>query len=95
MSASKVSTFLSNFLHVFLNFLHALNYLTFYDLCKKILSTKCNITRKSKNFITLEINHEFLGAFAKLRKATISFVTSVGPSVFPHGTARLSLDEFS
>jgi hypothetical protein len=33
----------------------------------------------------------FLGAFAKLRKATISFVTSVFPSVCPHGTARLPL----
>jgi hypothetical protein len=34
-----------------------------------------------------------LGAFAKLRKATISFVMSVGLSVRPHGTTRLPLDD--
>jgi len=33
----------------------------------------------------------FLGAFAKLRKATISFVMSVRP----HGITRLPLDGFS
>ena len=31
----------------------------------------------------------FRGAFAKLRKTTISFVTSVCPSFCPHGTIRL------
>ena len=40
----------------------------------------------------------FLGAFAKLRKATISIVMSVSPSVCtsvrPQGTTRLSLDGF-
>jgi len=36
----------------------------------------------------------FLGTFAKLRKATISFVTSVRPSVRPHGTIRLPPDGF-
>jgi len=35
--------------------------------------------------------HVFLGAFAKLWKATISFVMSVSP----HGTTRLPLDGFS
>jgi hypothetical protein len=38
---------------------------------------------------------EFLGAFAKLRKATISFVMSVRPSVCPNGTTRLPLDGVS
>jgi hypothetical protein len=42
---------------------------------------------------------QFLGAFAKLWKPTISFVMSVCPSVSssvcPHGTTRLPLDEFS
>jgi hypothetical protein len=33
----------------------------------------------------------FLGAFAKLREATISFVMSV----YPHGTTHLSLVGFS
>jgi len=41
----------------------------------------------------------FLGAFAKLRKATISFVMSVRLSVLPsgrpHGTTRLTQDRFS
>jgi len=41
----------------------------------------------------------FLGAFAKLRKATTSFVMSVclpvHPSVRPYGTTRLKLDGFS
>jgi len=41
----------------------------------------------------------FLSAFAKLRKATISFVMSLRPSVClsvcPHGTTRLPLDGFS
>ena len=40
-----------------------------------------------------------LGAFAKLRKVSVSFVVrvclSVRPSVCPHGTTRLSLDGFS
>ena len=35
----------------------------------------------------------FLGAFAKLRKATISFMF-VRPSVRPHGTTRLPLTDF-
>jgi hypothetical protein len=37
----------------------------------------------------------FLGAFEKLRKATISLVVSVRPSVRSHGTYRLLLDGFS
>ena len=36
-----------------------------------------------------------LGAFAKLRKATISFVMSVRLPVRRHGTTRLPLDGFS
>ena len=39
--------------------------------------------------------HTFLGAFAKLRKATISFVISVRPSVVPRGTVWLPLDRVS
>jgi len=39
--------------------------------------------------------HEFLGAFAKLCKATVSFVMSVFPSDIPHGTTRLPQDGFS
>ena len=34
----------------------------------------------------------FLGVFAKLRKATVSFVMSVRVSVRLHGTAGLPLD---
>jgi len=35
-----------------------------------------------------------MGAFTKLRKATISFVMSVLPPARPHGTTRLPLDGF-
>jgi hypothetical protein len=38
---------------------------------------------------------QFLGAFAKLREATISFLLSVCMSSCPHGTTRLPLDGFS
>ena len=37
----------------------------------------------------------FLGAFAKFRKAAISFVMSIRSSIRPHGTTRLPLDGFS
>ena len=37
----------------------------------------------------------FLDAFAKLRKATISFVMSVHPSICPRGTTWLPIDGFS
>jgi len=36
-----------------------------------------------------------LGALEKLRKANISFVMSVRPSIFPHGTTGLPLYGFS
>jgi hypothetical protein len=36
----------------------------------------------------------FLGAFAIVQKATISFVIRGSPSLPPHGTSRLLLDEF-
>jgi len=36
----------------------------------------------------------FLGAFARLRKVTISFVMCVCLSDYPHGTTRLPLDGF-
>jgi len=35
-----------------------------------------------------------VGAFAKLWKATVSFVMSVCPSVHTHVTTRLPLEEF-
>jgi hypothetical protein len=37
---------------------------------------------------------QLLGAFAKLRKSTVSFVIPVCPSVRPRGTTRLPLDGF-
>ena len=37
----------------------------------------------------------FLGAFAKLRKATISFVMSVRLSLHPYGTTRVPRETFS
>jgi hypothetical protein len=38
---------------------------------------------------------QFLGTFVKLPKATVSFVMSVYPSVRPHDTTGLPVDEFS
>ena len=60
-------------------------------------------TRRSSHFgdgskpyesMMLCIVHAFLGAFAKLRKGTISFVMSVRPSR-PHGTTRIAMDGFA
>jgi hypothetical protein len=47
------------------------------------------------NFFLHQLTLQFLDAFAKLRKVTISFVVSVCPSVHPHGTPRLPLGGFS
>jgi hypothetical protein len=41
----------------------------------------------------MHVSAEFLAAFAKLRKTTISFVMSVRLSICPHGT-WLPLDGF-
>jgi len=38
--------------------------------------------------------HPFLGAFAKLQRATVSFM-SVCPSACPHGTTQLPMDRVS
>jgi hypothetical protein len=38
---------------------------------------------------------KFLGAFGKLRKATMSFVMSESMSLCPHGTNELLVEEFS
>jgi len=55
------------------------------------------------NLLVNKIVHFFLGAFTKLRKATISFVMSlcpsvrllsVSPSVRLHGTSQLPLADF-
>ena len=43
----------------------------------------------------IQENLQFLGAFAKLRKATISFVMSFCLSFSPHGTLWLPLEGFS
>jgi len=40
------------------------------------------------------IEYQFLEAFAKFRKVTISFVTSAGPSVYPHGTTPFHWTNF-
>ena len=49
---------------------------------------------KRKLFTSTAVTDWFLGAFAKLRKATTSFVKSVRPSICPRRTTRLSLDGF-
>jgi len=57
----------------------------------------CNIS--SKNRVSISDYQYSVRAFAKLRKATISFVVSVRlyvrPSVRRHGTTQLPLDQFS
>jgi len=57
-------------------------------------STKSDPTRNNPGMSFVHYL-SFLGAFVKLRKATISFVMSVLPSVCPQGTTRLPRDEFS
>jgi hypothetical protein len=53
-------------------------------------------TKVSLNYYEcLESAFGFLGALAKLRKATNSFFVSIRPSVRPHGTAGLTLEIFS
>jgi len=42
-----------------------------------------------------QLREQILGALAKLRTTTISFVRSVCPSICPYGTTRLHLDGFS
>jgi hypothetical protein len=44
--------------------------------------------------LNLRTLSSFLDACAKLRKATVSFVMSVPPSVCPHGIIRLPLRGF-
>jgi hypothetical protein len=59
------------------------------EFCLKLF---CNFGKKSMGINThFRIQHSFLGAFAKLRKPTITFVMSVRP----HGTNRLPPKEFS
>jgi len=41
------------------------------------------------------VSEFFLGAFAKLRMATISFVISVRPTVSSYAPVRFPLDRFS
>jgi len=45
--------------------------------------------------ITYRKNVEFLGAFAKLWKATINFVMYVCPFVHPYGKTQLPMNGFS
>ena len=71
-------------------------HLQFADVGRKILnSPKSNLLFEACWIIFWQAYCTFLGGFAKLRKATISFVMSVCPSIGPHGTTRLLLDGFS
>jgi hypothetical protein len=61
-------------------------------------STSILILRTQENSVTIRdnsVSSSFLGEFAKLRKATISFVVCVCPSVRLHGTTGLPLDGLS
>jgi hypothetical protein len=50
------------------------------------------LTKSFNLEIAVAIRFSFVGAFAKLRQATVSFIVSVGQS---HGTTQLPLDGFS
>ena len=72
--------------HDLVNHYHAeLTILTLYVLRYIWCLRVTNVAMETQQYV------RFLGAFAKLRKATISFAMSV----CPHGTARLSLDGIS
>jgi hypothetical protein len=60
-----------------------------YVLKLKVADISARFLRK------FESSRQILGAFAKLPKATISFVTSVYLSACPHGTIRRPLHKFS
>ena len=63
----------------------------FYEQAVRGLAFSCRI----QNFLSSSTCCvDILGVFAKLRKATISFVMSVRLSFRPHGTTRLPLDGF-
>ena len=63
-------------------------------LYREIIAVCSQIHAKPKNTLCGQ-NVGVLGAFAKLRKATINFVRSVAPSACPNGTTWLPLYEFS
>ena len=67
-----------------------------YTDCKNMHGMNI-ISGFSSFFLFALFRHDlmFVGAFAKLRKATVSFVMSVRPSVRPHGTTLMQLDGFS
>jgi len=46
-------------------------------------------------YFYIALRYWFLGAFTKFRKATVSFIMSVRPSVHRHVPTRLPLDGFS
>jgi hypothetical protein len=53
------------------------------------------VTQRKKLYEQSLLYVMYVRAFAKLRKVTISFVMSVRLYLYPHGTFRLQLDEFS
>ena len=61
-------------------------------LYREVIAVCCEIHTKHTKTLCGQ-NVEFLGAFANLRKATISFVMYL--SFRPHGASRLPLDNFS
>jgi hypothetical protein len=60
------------------------------ETCHKMLEDKRKLGDHTKPAFTFRL----LGAFAKFRKATISFITSVCPPVRPHGKTRRIFVEF-
>jgi hypothetical protein len=64
--------------------------------CTNGQATRCSALNGRIAFSIQMLKSElFLDAFAKQRKATISFVMSIPPSVCPHGTIPVPLGTFS
>jgi hypothetical protein len=67
-------------------------------MCAINRAAKCHRltgSRLTENKLMNRGNTALLGAFVKLRKATISFAMSASPYIWPHGTTPLQLDRFS
>ena len=71
-------------------------YLTYSKPCEELIKiTMSTCTHETTKKTAYCYYHCFLGAFTKLRKATISFVMSVGLPVSAHGTPQVPPDRFT
>ena len=101
LNSTKWEHFLySVVLRLVLNLLTTFNrikLLWYLILLSHLVSTVRTVTEKDSDYSNLCTGRDnyFIGAFAKFRKATISFFMSVRLFILPHATTRLPLDVFS